>query len=213
MLEGQSLIWEYRPSHCLKCYQIVPEATTTDSITTFASMVIRTNLGTVFENHSKCLISILAFSTNFCPFKSDLSGNTVWPQTSGFQKTRQNWPLWHFSSTFEHSKCRIWILNFGIFRHFCAIKNDLSGNTVWPQTSGFQKLGKMDYFWHFKWTFIHSKYKRSSLRSKCWMRLFLWFSNTMIYFFTELTLKTLKKVLSQQLFFSSALARNWCINE
>ena len=29
---------------------------------------------------------ILAFSSNFCPFKTDLSGNTVWPQTSGFQK-------------------------------------------------------------------------------------------------------------------------------
>ena len=30
--------------------------------------------------------SILAFSTNFCPIKTDLSGNTVWPQTSDFQK-------------------------------------------------------------------------------------------------------------------------------
>ena len=29
---------------------------------------------------------ILAFSTNFCPIISDLFGNTVWPQTSGFQK-------------------------------------------------------------------------------------------------------------------------------
>ena len=33
---------------------------------------------------------ILAFSINFCPIKSDLSGNTAWPQASGFQKTRQN---------------------------------------------------------------------------------------------------------------------------
>ena len=35
---------------------------------------------TVFENHQKCRISsfcILAFSTNFCPIKSDMSGNTV----------------------------------------------------------------------------------------------------------------------------------------
>ena len=29
---------------------------------------------------------ILAFSTNFCPVKTDLPGNTVWPQASGFQK-------------------------------------------------------------------------------------------------------------------------------
>ena len=59
---------------------------------------------------------------------------------------------------------------------FCPIKIDLSGNTVWPQTSGFQKLAKTDHFW--KLTFVHPKCKRSSLRSQCWMRLFLWFSNT-----------------------------------
>ena len=29
---------------------------------------------------------ILAFSTNFYPITTDLSGNTVWPQTSGFKK-------------------------------------------------------------------------------------------------------------------------------
>ena len=29
---------------------------------------------------------ILAFSTNFCPIKTDLSGITVWPQALGFQK-------------------------------------------------------------------------------------------------------------------------------
>ena len=36
---------------------------------------------------------ILAFSTNCCPIKTDLFGNTVWPQASDFQKTRQNWPF------------------------------------------------------------------------------------------------------------------------
>ena len=34
-------------------------------------------------------------------------------------------------------------LNFGIFHQF------LSGNTVWPQVSGFQNLAQMDHFWHF----------------------------------------------------------------
>ena len=62
--------------------------------------------------------------------------------------------------------------------NFYPIKIDMSGNTVWPQTSGFQKLAKMDHFLYFKLTFVHSKCKRSSLRSQCWMRLFLWFSNT-----------------------------------
>ena len=40
----------------------------------------------MFENYSKCRIWILAFPTNFCPIKTDLSGNSVWPQSSGFQK-------------------------------------------------------------------------------------------------------------------------------
>ena len=45
----------------------------------------------------------------------------------------------------------------------------------------FKKLAKMDHFWHFFLTFVHSKCKRSSLRSQCWMRLFLWFSNTVFW--------------------------------
>ena len=39
--------------------------------------------------------------------------------------------------------------NFGNFQQFCYIRIDLSGNTVWPQASGFQKLAKMDHFGHF----------------------------------------------------------------
>ena len=34
--------------------------------------------------------SILVFSTNFCPIKIDLSGNTVRQEASGFSKNRQN---------------------------------------------------------------------------------------------------------------------------
>ena len=55
--------------------------------------------GTVFENHPKCRIWIfwiLAFSTNFCPIKTDLSGNTVWPQALGFQKIAKMDHFWHF---------------------------------------------------------------------------------------------------------------------
>ena len=35
------------------------------------------------------------------------------------------------------------------FTNLCPIKSDLSGNTVWPQTLGLQKLAKVDHFWHF----------------------------------------------------------------
>ena len=40
------------------------------------------------------------------------------------------------------SHLNFWILAFSV--NFCPIKNNLSGNTVWPQASGFQKLAKMN---------------------------------------------------------------------
>ena len=58
-----------------------------------------------FAANSQCLkitqnlafgFLILAFSTNFCPTKSSLSGNTVWPQASGFQKLANIDNFWHF---------------------------------------------------------------------------------------------------------------------
>ena len=68
-------------------------------------------------------------------------------------------------------------LNFVIFQKFCPIKVDLSGNIFWPQEKRFSKTLQ---FWHFQSTFVHSKCKRSSLRWQCWMRLFLWFSITVL---------------------------------
>ena len=46
---------------------------------------------TLFENYLKYRIWILAFSPIVCPDKSYLSGNTVWPQTSVFQKIDHFW--------------------------------------------------------------------------------------------------------------------------
>ena len=43
--------------------------------------------------------SSLAFSTNFCPIKIDLSGNTVWPKASVFQKLAK---MDHFLAFFIH---------------------------------------------------------------------------------------------------------------
>ena len=37
------------------------------------------------QKMSHLTFSILVFFTNFCPIKIDLSGNTTWPQASGFQ--------------------------------------------------------------------------------------------------------------------------------
>ena len=58
---------------------------------------------------------------------------------------------------FEFSHCLKITQNvafeFLTFWHFPPIfvlfKTELSGNSVWPQALGFQKLAKMDHFWHF----------------------------------------------------------------
>ena len=50
----------------------------------------------------------------------------------------------------NNSKYCIWFFfQSWHFRNFCPIKTDLSGNTVWPQASGFQNLVKIDHFLTF----------------------------------------------------------------
>ena len=41
--------------------------------------------------------SIAASSTIFCPLKSDLSGNAIWPQASDCQKLAEMDHFWHFN--------------------------------------------------------------------------------------------------------------------
>ena len=61
-------------------------------------------------------------------------------------------PLPHVLTLFENnSKCRIWILILAFSTNICPIKSDLSGNTVWPQASGSQKLANLDHFGIFNY--------------------------------------------------------------
>ena len=69
-----------------------------------------------------------------------------------------------------------WILAFST--NFCPFKTKLSGNTVSHKLQVFKNSPKLTIFLHFQLTFVYSKCKLSSLRSQCWMRLVLWFSNT-----------------------------------
>ena len=63
---------------------------------------------------------ILAFSTNFCPIKTDLSGNTSWPQAWGFQKLAK----------IEH---------FGIFNDLLSFQNvNVARNVEFDFFSDFQ---------------------------------------------------------------------------
>ena len=64
---------------------------------------------------------ILAFSTNFWPIKSDLSGNTVWPQASVF-KNSPNWIIFGiFNQLLSPQNVNVarFARNFGL-RHFLA---------------------------------------------------------------------------------------------
>ena len=57
----------------------------------------------MFENYWKCYtlyFPILEFSTNFCPIKSDLSGNTIWMQASGVHKVAKMNHFWYFLINF-----------------------------------------------------------------------------------------------------------------
>ena len=93
--------------------------------------------------------------------------------------------FWKFSNSVLHivwKLLKVSHLNFLILAfstNFCPIKSALSGNTVWQQTSDLQKLAKIDHFCLFI-ELLSTQCKCSSLRSKCWIRLFLWFSNTVI---------------------------------
>ena len=84
----------------------------------------------------------------------------------------------------QYSHCLKLIQNvvFDFSTNFCPFKTDFSANTIWPKSSGFQKFAKMDRFWYFLLSFVHSKCNRSSLRSQCGRRLFLWFSNNVTWY-------------------------------
>ena len=65
---------------------------------------------------SHIIFLILAFSTNFCPFKINMSGNTAWPQASGLQKLAKLDHFWnldfflgfHFSLCWKSQRKKEW---------------------------------------------------------------------------------------------------------
>ena len=106
---------------------------------------------------SQCLKIIAKVSFNIASEASYayiFSGQT-------FIKNAQNGQFWHFP------------LIFFLLKVTCLV-------TLFDCKLRFSKNSpKWTIFWHFLWTFVHSKCKCSSLRPQCWMWLFLWFSNTM----------------------------------
>ena len=103
------------------------------------------------------------------------------------------------TSSNAFSKCNV-ALKKNMSSHVCTLSKNYSKYRTWyfqfcycltiflsmplrlvtlfdckQQVVGFSKTRQIDHFWHFWWTFVHSKYKGSSLRSQCWVRLFLRF--------------------------------------
>ena len=118
----------------------------------------------LMHQHQSCLfttlhahrITVLQNYQKKSPFETFLNKNT--------QCLKITWNIafefWHFPSI------------------FCLLKMTCLVKLFDRKLKFFQQFAKMNHFWHFWLTFVHSKCKRSSLRSQCWMRLFLWFSNT-----------------------------------
>ena len=105
---------------------------------------------TLFENYSKCRIwifFILAFPTNFCPIKTDLSGNTFWPQASGFQKL-------------DHGPFLAFLINF------CSIQTvnvaRFARNVEWYFFCDFQ-TPKIVFITIFPWCFLYNFWSTHSL--------------------------------------------------
>ena len=90
-----------------------------------------------------------------------------------FRDVRMIHIVWK-SPKMSHLSCSI--LAFSII--FCPNKMTCLVTLFDRKFQVFKKLVILAIFLHFQWTFVHSKCKRSSLRSQFWMRLFLWFSNT-----------------------------------
>ena len=79
----------------------------------------------------------------------------------------------------NYSICRIWILAFWHFPPiFVLLKLKCLVTLFDRKLHFFKNSPKWTISWYFWLSFIHSKCKLSSLRSQCWMGLFLWFSNT-----------------------------------
>ena len=97
---------------------------------------------------------------------------------SAWKCQAKHWSSFHkkhpIDTLFEkYSKCRIWIFEFWHFPPiFVLLKLACLVTLFDRQLQLFKNSPNWPFFWHFQLTFVHSKWKRSSLRLQCWMRLF-----------------------------------------
>ena len=106
---------------------------------------------------------IMAFSTNFCPFTTDLFGNTVWPQVSGFQKLVKLNET--FSVIFKHKIDLIQIVFDFRWSYSCPLRKSCSD--CWTR-----KIWK-NYQWRsgaIAWTRTLRSHPCGMFYTKLWLR-------------------------------------------
>ena len=94
-IHNRFIVFENQQKCCISSFEFLAFFTKSFFWHQFECSTCEWNDSDWFDRTSQCLkipkmshmyFSILTFSTKFCPIKSDMSGNTVWPQISGFQK-------------------------------------------------------------------------------------------------------------------------------
>ena len=85
--------------------------------------------------------------------------------------------LLHLHTIMYHMTTQ-WRKILAFSNNFCPIKIDLSGSTVWPQASGFQKLAKLTIFGIFDELLFTQNVNVAHFARNVEWDLFLWFSNT-----------------------------------
>ena len=110
-----------------------------------------------------------------------LSKNPIFVPKVNLDEIFHNHIDWKLLKT---SKCCIWIFQFWHFPpKFVLLKSTCLVTLFDCKFEVFKNWPKWIKFGFFYWTFVHSKCKHSSLCSKFWMRLFLWFSTTVMLLF------------------------------
>ena len=125
------------------------------AVTTSASVVNDSNgpplcAGCHLRIVDKFFLSALNLKWHTSCLKCSECGMELESQISCYERDglilcKQDYHRWGFFQVL-HRTHSVWKSLKMSHSNLCPIKSDLSGTTVWPQTSGFQKLAKIDPF-------------------------------------------------------------------
>ena len=90
--------------------------------------------------------SDLIMLRNFNWVENGQTNEAIANQQQNFECSRQKQRIIQpYSPKMSHLSFSIWAIS----NNFCPIKIDLSGNAILHKASVFQKVAKIDHFWHF----------------------------------------------------------------